>query len=113
LDTLATVCQTLAFPRSSFYCQALALNEQELENAIDELAAAWPTDGYRRITAMLQRHGQRVNRKRVLRIMRQKRLLRTRKAQKRRPINSRHALSTLSEFGRKTCCGASRSSLGS
>ncbi|MDZ7289184.1 MAG: hypothetical protein ONB44_11585 [candidate division KSB1 bacterium] len=35
-----TVCQALTFPRSSFYYQALALDEQELEKAIDELAAA-------------------------------------------------------------------------
>jgi transposase InsO family protein len=84
------VCQALVFPRSSFYYQTLAPDEQELENAIDELAAAWPTYGYRRITAMLHRNGQRVNRKRVLRIMRQKRLLRTRKAQKRQTTNSRH-----------------------
>jgi transposase InsO family protein len=86
-----TVCQTLAFPRSSFYYQALVLDEQELENAIDELAAAWPTYGYRRITAMLHRNGRRVNRKRVLRIMRQKRLLRTCKAKKQPTTNSQHA----------------------
>ncbi|MDZ7292963.1 MAG: IS3 family transposase, partial [candidate division KSB1 bacterium] len=85
-----TVCQALTFPRSSFYYQALALDEQELEKAIDELAAAWPTYGYRRITAMLHRDGKRVNRKRVLRIMRQMRLLRPCKAQKRRTTNSQH-----------------------
>jgi len=86
-----TVCQTLGFPRSSYYYAALAPDEQELNKAIDELAAAWPTYGYRRITAMLHRDGRRVNRKRVLRIMRQMRLLRTCKAQKRRTTNSRHA----------------------
>lgn len=85
------VCQTLAFSRSSFYYQTLTPDEEELEKAIDELAAAWPTYGYRRITAMLHRNGRLVNRKRVLRIMRQKRLLRTRKAQKRQTTNSRHA----------------------
>ncbi|MDZ7363907.1 MAG: hypothetical protein ONB46_24815 [candidate division KSB1 bacterium] len=47
-----TVCQALRFPRSSFYYQALALDEQALEKAIDELAAAWPTYGYRRITGL-------------------------------------------------------------
>lgn len=84
------VCQTLAFPRSRFYYQASTPDEQELEKAIDELAAAWPTYGYRRITAMLHRAGRRINRKRVLRIMRQMRLLRTCKAQKRRTTNSQH-----------------------
>lgn len=86
-----TVCQTLGFPRSSYYYAALAPDEQELNKAIDELAAAWPTYGYRRITAMLHRDGRRVNRKRVLRIMRQMHLLCTCKAQKRRTTNSRHA----------------------
>lgn len=61
-----------------------------MRKAIDELAAAWPTHGYRRITTILQRVGRRVNRKRVLRIMRQMRLLRPCKAQKRRTTNSQH-----------------------
>jgi len=85
------VCQTLTFARSSFYYQAPAPDEQELKKAIDELATAWPTYGYRRITAMLRREGRRINRKRVLRIMRQMSLLRTVKAQKRRTTNSEHA----------------------
>ena len=85
------VCRALAFPHSSFYYQESTPDEQELKKAIDELAAVWPTYGYRRITAMLHRGGRRVNRKRVLRIMRQMRLLRTCKAQKRRTTNSQHA----------------------
>jgi len=84
------VCRTLAFPRNGFYYQPLAPDEQEVRKAIDELAAAWPTYGYRRITAMLQRAGRRINRKRVLRIMRHMRLLRRYKAQKRQTTNSQH-----------------------
>jgi len=85
------VCQTLAFPRSSFYYQAATPDEQDVRKAIDELATAWPTYGYRRITAMLRRQGQLVNRKRVLRIMRQMHLCRTRKPQQRRTTNSQHS----------------------
>lgn len=92
-----TVCQTLGFPRSSYYYAALAPDEQELNKAIDELAAAWPTYGYRRITAMLHRDGRRVNRKRVLRIMRQMHLLCTCKAQKRRTTNTYPRYSNLVE----------------
>lgn len=86
-----TVCKAVDFPRSSFYYQGGEPDEQALKKAIDELAAAWPTYGYRRITAMLRRQGWCVNRKRVLRIMRQMDLIRTQKPRKQRTTNSRHS----------------------
>lgn len=86
-----TVCKALEFSRSSFYYQGEEPDEQALKKAIDELAAAWPTHGYRRITAMLRRQGWCVNRKRVLRIMRQMDLIRTQKPRKQRTTNSRHS----------------------
>jgi putative transposase len=85
------VCKALDFSRSSFYYQGEEPDEQALKKAIDELAAAWPTYGYRRITAMLQRQSWHVNRKRVLRIMREKGLLRPKKPKKQRTTNSRHS----------------------
>lgn len=88
---LETVCKALDFPRSSFYYQGEEPDETVLKKAIDELAAAWPTYGYRRITAMLQRQSWHVNRKRVLRIMREKGLLRPKKSKKQRTTNSRHS----------------------
>lgn len=86
-----TVCKALGFPRSSVYYQGEKPDEEALKKAIEELAAAWPTYGYRRITAMLRRQGWCVNRKRVLRIMRQMCLIRTPKPRKQRTTNSRHS----------------------
>ena len=88
---IETVCNALGFPRSSFYYQGQEQDEQRLKQAIDELAAAWPTYGYRRITAMLQREGWYVNHKRVLRLMRQMGLTRATKPRKKRTTNSRHS----------------------
>jgi len=85
------VCKALDFSRSSFYYQGEEPDEQALKKAIDELAAAWPTHGYRRLTAMLQRQSWHVNRKRLLRIMREKGLLRPKKPSKQRTTNSRHS----------------------
>ena len=46
---------------------------------IRQVALEWPAYGYRRMTAELRRRGQRVNRKRVLRLMREDNLLCLRK----------------------------------
>ena len=64
------VCQVLALPRSSLYYKPVApKSDDELKGQIAQLAAAHPTYGYRRITAMLHRGGQQVNNKRVRRVM--------------------------------------------
>lgn len=56
-----------------------------MEAAIVAVARANPTDGYRMVTALLRRRlGLAVNRKRVLRVMRQQRLI-----QRRRPSGRR------------------------
>ncbi len=60
----------------------------DVETAIVELAGENPTDGYRMITAFARRRlGRQVNRKRVLRVMRERRLIqrRTREPRRRRP----------------------------
>jgi putative transposase len=55
--------------------------DMELAEKIEEIALDFPSYGYRRITAELNRQGLKVNHKRVLRIMRNKNLLcRVRKA---------------------------------
>ncbi len=57
----------------------------EVEAAIVAEAEANPTDGYRLVTAWVRRRlGRRVNRKRVLRVMRERRLI-----QRRRPLQRR------------------------
>jgi transposase InsO family protein len=43
--------------------------DRPIKGALRELAGAWPTYGYRRLTVMLQREGFPVNAKRVRRLM--------------------------------------------
>jgi transposase InsO family protein len=68
------LCGLLACPRSSFYYQE-AHDDVCVRDTIEQIAAVFPRYGYRRITAELLRRGQRVNHKRVLRIMREESLL--------------------------------------
>lgn len=63
------VCQVLAVAPSSFYYRSSPRDESALKAAIGALAGQWPTYGYRRITAELQRAGWAVNHKRVARLM--------------------------------------------
>jgi putative transposase len=66
---VSLVCGVLDCPRSSYYYQVRAPDDQALKEALTQLAATWPTYGYRRITVQLKREGWRVNSKRVRRIM--------------------------------------------
>jgi putative transposase len=65
------VCRVLGCGRSSYYYQARPRDEATLKHAIDRFAGEWPTYGYRRITALLQREHAQVNRKHVARLMRE------------------------------------------
>jgi transposase InsO family protein len=49
----------------------VADDEAKLREAVGRVAGAWPTYGYRRVTAMLRRDGWAVNGKRVRRVMRE------------------------------------------
>jgi transposase InsO family protein len=84
------LCGLLACPRSSYYYQETS-EDVSVRDAIEQIAAAFPRYGYRRITAQLARQGQQVNHKRVLRVMREESLL---VAVKRyaRPAYKRHDL---------------------
>jgi putative transposase len=56
-----------------------------VEAAIVDVAIEYPTDGYRMVTAWVRRRlGRRVNRKRVLRVMRERRLIQRRRRLDRR-----------------------------
>lgn len=58
---LAVVCRVLALPRSSVYARqhtgAETTTERDLPAQLERLAEQWPTYGYRRVTAQLQREG--------------------------------------------------------
>ena len=65
-------CRLLGIARSGVYRPAAANDDADLAlmRRIDVLFMAWPFLGSRRMTAMLRAEGQRVNRKRVQRLMR-------------------------------------------
>jgi transposase InsO family protein len=85
-------CQVLDYPRSSYYYDSVEKDAgQRLIQAIQTAAGEWPTYGYRRITAQLNRQGWVVNHKRVSRFMRQMGIQRVKKAQKTHTTNSRHS----------------------
>ena len=65
-------CHLLAVPRSSVYARARGLSRADIElmRQIDELYLTWPFYGSRRLCEELQQRGDRVNRKRVRRLMR-------------------------------------------
>ena len=70
-----------------------------VEQAIVEIAQANQTDGYRMVTAFVRRRlGVAVNRKRVLRVMRERRLI-----QRRRPLERRKRPASSASSGRASC----------
>ena len=87
---VSLVCQTLGYPRSSYYYQTRGRDDQVLKKVLEQVAGTWPTYGYRRLTAQLQREGWPVNEKRVRRIMREMGLQGKVYRKKRRTTNSDH-----------------------
>jgi putative transposase len=65
------VCRLLDFPRCQLYRTPPDTPDADatLRRALQRLAGRWPTYGYRRLTALLQRDGWTVNSKRVRRLM--------------------------------------------
>ena len=64
------LCRALNCPRAGLYrAPPAAAGEADLRRAVERLAGAWPTYGYRRLTALLRREGRTVNGKRVRRVM--------------------------------------------
>jgi|TARA_Y100000310_G_C20587176_1_gene766063 transposase InsO family protein len=79
--TVNGLCKALSISRSSYYrsCAGRVDPDLELRDQIQKLAIQWPCYGYRPMTRALQRLGYTVNRKRVLRLMREDNLLSLRK----------------------------------
>ena len=70
LYPLRLLCRVTGWPRSSLYLRTQpSVEDDVLRQALQGLAGAWPTYGYRRLTAMLRREGHTVNGKRVRRLM--------------------------------------------
>jgi putative transposase len=67
--SMRLLCETLDVHRCNPYHRPRPDEDRPIKDALRELAGAWPTYGYRRLTAMLRRQGLRVNAKRVRRLM--------------------------------------------
>jgi putative transposase len=63
------LCETLGVHRCNLYHEPRPDEDRPIKDALRELAGAWPTYGYRRLTVMLRRQGLSVNEKRVRRLM--------------------------------------------
>ena len=86
------LCRLLGVPRSSiYYTPRIAIDEAMLKSTLLDLAAEHPTYGYRRLTAMMQRLGWRVNGKRVRRWMDELGLTGSPPVRTTRTTDSRHA----------------------
>jgi putative transposase len=73
---ISLLCDSLAASRSSFYYQPTEADESELREAVNQLAAQFPTYGSRRLAAQLRRAPYKltVNRKRLQRVMREEQI---------------------------------------
>lgn len=52
-----TICAVIELPRSSYYHKSSVSADEALGTALLTQAETWPTYGYRRLTAQLQREG--------------------------------------------------------
>jgi putative transposase len=86
------ICETIGLPRSSYYYRSQRGEESQLEADLETVAGQYPKYGTRRITQQLRRtpYQYRINRKRIQRIMRQKKLLRPVKRVRYRTTDSQH-----------------------
>lgn len=91
---VARMCNTLGVSRSGYYRwvsrDKYSDNDLELREQVQDIALEYSSYGYRRITAELGRRGFRVNRKRVLRVMREDNLLCLRKKSFVKTTDSNH-----------------------
>jgi putative transposase len=87
---VTTICNVLGLPRSSFYHLGKTDENAALCVVLHDLAAQYPTYGYRRLTALLRREGWKVNHKRVQRLMAEMGLQRPVKRRQKRTTDSRH-----------------------
>jgi putative transposase len=86
------LCRLFACPRAGLYrIPSEAADEPALRRAVGKLAGAWPTYGYRRVTALLRRDGWAANAKRVRRLMRELGLAAKPAKRRVRTTNSNHA----------------------
>lgn len=84
------LCDLTGLPVSSFYYQPTGKDAQELREALHEIAAEFPRYGSRRLAAQLRRHGHRVGRHRMRRLMREEGITLRSSRRRHRTTDSRH-----------------------
>lgn len=89
--SIRLLCETLDVHRGALYHHPRLPEDQPVRDALRELAGAWPTYGYRRLTRMLHRQGRRVNAKRVRRLMQEMGITGEAPARRVRTTDSDHA----------------------
>ena len=89
---IAVLCRLLEVPRSRYYYASAVRADATVGQAVQAVAAEFPTYGSRRIAAQLRRapYHLTINRKQVQRVMRAQGLLRPVKRRVRQTTNSRH-----------------------
>jgi transposase InsO family protein len=85
-----TICDVIELSRSSYYYKSTDTADEALRSALLAEAEAWPTYGYRRLTAQLRREGWQVNHKRIQRLMQEMGLQGQAPQRKVRTTNSQH-----------------------
>jgi len=90
--SVKTACESVGMPHSTYYYRSQRGEESQLEEDLETVAGQYPKYGTRRITHQLRRtpYHYRINRKRVQRIMRQKKLLCPLKRARYRTTDSQH-----------------------
>jgi putative transposase len=86
-----TICDVIELPRSSYYHKSHSGADESLRAAVLAQAEAWPTYGYRRLTAQLRREGWQVNHKRIQRLMQEMGLQGQAPQRRVRTTNSQHS----------------------
>jgi len=84
------LCETLDVHRCNLCHGPRPDEDRPVKDALRELAGAWPTYGYRRLTVMLRRAGLKVNAKRVRRLMHELGICGEAPKRTPRTTNSRH-----------------------
>ena len=106
---VTVACEILGLARSTYYYEAQEQDEAAAETAIQAVVAEWPTYGYRRLTAQLQRQGWDINHKRVQRLMQELDLSLPVKRKAHRTTNSVHGYPPLSDWSKTSpWCGLTR-----
>lgn len=98
------MCGAAQVSRASYYRFVGSEAEDpamELRSVVQKIALSQPSYGYRRVQAELQRRGQRVNHKRVRRLMREDNLLCVRRRSFVCTTDSRHGFTVYSNLARR------------